>query len=150
MAARSSILAWRIPWTEEPGGLQSMGSQRVRHNWATNGYLLLLRININKFTGAEVHILLQEISFLARMGPADVQPTAAGARWDLASLWTWALGYGVPGYMQIGDAASRYRPKSALTSENSQPWIPYNALVALHLSNLMLHFTKYKCIFLSG
>ena len=31
MATHSSILAWRIPWTEEPGGLQSMGSQRVRH-----------------------------------------------------------------------------------------------------------------------
>ena len=31
MATRSSILAWRIPWTEEPGLLQSMGSQRVRH-----------------------------------------------------------------------------------------------------------------------
>ena len=31
----SSICAWRIPWTEEPGGLQSMGSQRVRHDWAT-------------------------------------------------------------------------------------------------------------------
>ena len=30
MAPHSSILAWRIPWTEEPGGLQSMGSQRVR------------------------------------------------------------------------------------------------------------------------
>ena len=29
MATQSSILAWRIPWTEEPGGLQSMGSQRV-------------------------------------------------------------------------------------------------------------------------
>ena len=29
----STILAWRIPWTEEPGGLQSMGSQRVRHDW---------------------------------------------------------------------------------------------------------------------
>ena len=28
----SSILAWKIPWTKEPGGLQSMGSQRVRHN----------------------------------------------------------------------------------------------------------------------
>ena len=36
MATHSSILAWRIPWTEEPGGLQSMGSQRVRYNWATN------------------------------------------------------------------------------------------------------------------
>ena len=32
MATHSSVLAWRIPWTEEPGGLQSMGSQRVRHN----------------------------------------------------------------------------------------------------------------------
>ena len=33
MATCSSILAWRIPWTEEPGGLQSMGSQRVGHDW---------------------------------------------------------------------------------------------------------------------
>ena len=32
MATHSSILSWRIPWTEEPGGLQSMGSQRVKHN----------------------------------------------------------------------------------------------------------------------
>ena len=32
MAIYSDILAWRIPWTEEPGGLQSMGLQRVRHN----------------------------------------------------------------------------------------------------------------------
>ena len=32
MPAHSSTLAWKIPWTEEPGGLQSMGSQRVGHN----------------------------------------------------------------------------------------------------------------------
>ena len=32
MATHSSILAWRIPWTEEPGGLQSIGSLRVQHN----------------------------------------------------------------------------------------------------------------------
>ena len=32
MATHSSILAWRIPWTEEPGGLQSMGSQRLGHD----------------------------------------------------------------------------------------------------------------------
>ena len=32
MATHSSILSWRIPWTEEPGGLQSTGSQRVRHD----------------------------------------------------------------------------------------------------------------------
>ena len=35
MATHSSIVAWRIPWTEEPGGLWAMGSQRVRHDWAT-------------------------------------------------------------------------------------------------------------------
>ena len=32
MATHSSVLAWRIPWTEEPGGLQSMGSQRFGHD----------------------------------------------------------------------------------------------------------------------
>ena len=35
MVTHSSILAWKIPWTEEPGGLQSMESQRVRHNLVT-------------------------------------------------------------------------------------------------------------------
>ena len=35
-ATHSSILAWRIPQTEEPGGIQSIGSQRVRHNWVTS------------------------------------------------------------------------------------------------------------------
>ena len=39
MATHSSILAWRIPWTEEPGRLQSMGSPRVGHNWATNTFI---------------------------------------------------------------------------------------------------------------
>ena len=38
MTTHSSVLAWWIPWTEEPGGLQLMRSQRVRHNRATNTY----------------------------------------------------------------------------------------------------------------
>ena len=38
MATHFSILAWRIPWTEEPGRLYSMGLQIVRHDWATNTY----------------------------------------------------------------------------------------------------------------
>ena len=36
MATHSSILAWKIPWAEEPGGLQSVGLQRVGHSWVTN------------------------------------------------------------------------------------------------------------------
>ena len=35
MANHSIVLAWKIPWTEEPGKLQSMGSQKVGYNWAT-------------------------------------------------------------------------------------------------------------------
>ena len=44
-AAHSSILTQEIPWTEEPGGLQSMGSQRARHDWATK--------NINELINTE-------------------------------------------------------------------------------------------------
>ena len=44
MAALSSILVSRIPWTEEPGGLQSMGSQRVGQNWATNTDICVIHI----------------------------------------------------------------------------------------------------------
>ena len=36
MAIHSSVLAWRIPWTEKPGGLQFMGSQRIGHDCVTN------------------------------------------------------------------------------------------------------------------
>ena len=36
IATHSSILAWKIPWTEEPSSLQSIASQRVRHDWSTH------------------------------------------------------------------------------------------------------------------
>ena len=42
MATHSSILPWRIPWTEEPGGLQSMGLQRVRHD--SSSYLMTNKV----------------------------------------------------------------------------------------------------------
>ena len=47
MAALSSIFALRIPWTEEPGRIQSMGSQRVRHNWTNN----TLTFQLKSFSG---------------------------------------------------------------------------------------------------
>ena len=55
MATHSSILAWRIPWTEEPGRLQSTGSQRVRHNWATS---LSLSLSVS-ISGRETSTILQ-------------------------------------------------------------------------------------------
>ena len=47
-AAHSSTLAWKIPWTEKPGRLLSMGLQRVRHNWDTSLSLLVLSIIENQ------------------------------------------------------------------------------------------------------
>ena len=52
MATHSSILAWRMPWTEELDGLQSMGSQRVRHDWAINISLTSLCSQKSKCGGA--------------------------------------------------------------------------------------------------
>ena len=46
MATHSSILAWRIPWIEEPGRLQSMGLQRVGHDWATSLHLASLQLHV--------------------------------------------------------------------------------------------------------
>ena len=45
MATHSSTLAWKIPWTEEPGRLQYMGSQRVGHDWATSQAQYTLRVH---------------------------------------------------------------------------------------------------------
>ena len=56
MAAQSNILAWRIPRTEEPGGLQSMGSQRFGHYWITHAqrssFLFLLAVSSYLFLTA--------------------------------------------------------------------------------------------------
>ena len=46
MATHSSIIAWRIPWTEEPGVLQSMGSQRIGHDWVIETFPLLWTIPV--------------------------------------------------------------------------------------------------------
>ena len=46
LATHFSILAWRIPWTEEPGGLQPMGWQVIAHDWATNTFFSLSDIMI--------------------------------------------------------------------------------------------------------
>ena len=54
MIAHSSILAWRIPWTEEHGGLQSMGLQRVRLDWETYTFTFHFQIT-SYFSGFDRH-----------------------------------------------------------------------------------------------
>ena len=65
MATHSSILAWRIPWTEEPSRLQSMGSQRVRHDWATSlHFSLSLQIFSFSFKYSRISFITSWISKL--------------------------------------------------------------------------------------
>ena len=56
IAIHSSTLAWWIPWREEPGRLQSMGSQRVGHDWATSLSLSQLEIYIHTFKPFETYL----------------------------------------------------------------------------------------------
>ena len=65
IATHSSILTWRIPWTEEPGGLQSMGSQRVRLNW-------------NNLAAAAA----KELQLCLTVRPHRWQPTRILCPWD--------------------------------------------------------------------
>ena len=57
MAPHSSTLAWKIPWMEEPGGLQSISSQRVGHCWLTNTHTYSLPAVLNWFTQICIKIL---------------------------------------------------------------------------------------------
>ena len=87
MATHSSMLVWRIPWTEEPGGPQSMGSQRVRQDWATNTLLTdqgtrLVCSYIRKaplvmslsFYFRALHTPLDGMSFLCPRSPSGLAP----------------------------------------------------------------------------
>ena len=76
MATYSSVLVWRIPWTEEPGGLHSIRSERVRHNWSnlacTHNYPSFLS-SMGKF-GVSDYIIL--CKFLLESGlQANSSPT---------------------------------------------------------------------------
>ena len=64
MATHSSSLAWRIPWTEEPGGLPSMGSQRVRHFHfqRVSDFTFFLSFFLRSFSDTEILRFVEKIS----------------------------------------------------------------------------------------
>ena len=90
MAPHSSTLAWKIPWMEEPGGLQSMGSLRVGHDWATS-------LSLFHFHALEKKMATHS-SILAWRIPGTGEPGGlmsmgsgrVGQDWT-TSLWIWIL-----------------------------------------------------------
>ena len=80
MANHSSILAWRIPWTKEPGGLHPMGLQRVEHDWATNTFILIPELGY-QFRSVQ---LLSYVQLFAT-------PWAAACQSSLSITNSWSL-----------------------------------------------------------
>ena len=75
MATPSSVLAWEIPWTEEPGGLQSMGSKRVEHDLVTKQHQEFIAVSPSPCT-----IYIYVNSFI----PVQVRVTKSNPQWMLA------------------------------------------------------------------
>ena len=74
MAICSNILAWEIPWTEETGRLQSMGLQRLRHDWVTLSYDMVI---MSPFIGSRVCI-----SVLMTLSLATLLILISGQKWE--------------------------------------------------------------------
>ena len=92
MATHPSILAWRIPWTEEPCGLESMGSQRVRHNWATHAHRVDLQCCVSFRSTANCTHTDLVIFILTSNGKIWMDFLASSASPDLSTHQAWFPG----------------------------------------------------------
>ena len=78
MAIHSSILAWKIPRKEEPGGLQSMGLQRVRYDWVTSLFCFLGRLQTVKTSG-QISMTLTNLHHWPKGGDSEI--FSSGLSW---------------------------------------------------------------------
>ena len=88
MATHSSILAWRIPWTEEPGRLQSMGSQRVRRDWSDLVCMRVLSSGKTTKCGQDNNL---SMPFMLEHWLADGYQPAAGRHSNYHCKWEAAV-----------------------------------------------------------
>ena len=87
MASHSSVLAWKTKWTEEPGGLQFMGSQIVRHHWATNwAHIHMLQFSSVQFSHSIVSDSLRSNGLQHARHPCPT-PTPATYSSSCPSSW---------------------------------------------------------------
>ena len=82
MVTYFSSLAWKIPWTEEPGGLQSMGSQTARHNWSVLAHTHILQVYNRVYSFYSFVLLLMNIGL-----------SSQGYGFSSSHVWMWELDY---------------------------------------------------------
>ena len=113
LATHSNILAWRIPWTEDPGRLQSMGSLRVGHNWATSPSLFTFMHWRRKWQPTPVFL----------PGESQGWGSLVGFRLWVIQSWTWLK--------QLSSIYKRneYRNWVLISQCTAKPWEAINAQI---------------------
>ena len=137
MAAHSSILAWKISWTEEPGGLQSMGSQRVGHDWATDTYLTRSSSHSSLVAQRVKHLPAMQETWVRSLGQEDPLEKEMATH---SSTLAWKIPWTEkPGRLQSMGSQSRTR-LSDFTSSHSKT----------HCSNLVITLTQRRGVLWMG
>ena len=95
MATHSSILAWRTPWTEEPGGLQSIGLQRVGHNWSdTAQHSIAIKMRRSR----RQHTNRSDRNVRHNLGGTPERPQVSCAKWGYKKSAPWNRAISQPGW----------------------------------------------------
>ena len=127
MATHSSVLAWKIPWTEEPGRLQSMGLQRSGHYWATSHSFNLFGLQIWLDSKWEILFLKQKRNRKGHLSCCGQQFITGGpgglpgAQAVVASLWSVHSRGAFAWKQTVG-----FRPRQTCTQ-----WRPFHLLAVL-------------------
>ena len=137
MVNHSSILAWRIPWTEKPGELQSMGSQRVGHNWVTS-LSLSLWVCRHKGTGKNNYgkVLPQGCKWASRLPfffsffhvISVLKHSASGRRFNT----------------EVSHANAESTPNAALSQPEKTEWVQHQARILPPSSTEMCALASWR------
>ena len=151
MAPHSSTLAWKIPWTEEPGRLQSMGSRRVGHNWETSLSLFLSCTGEGNGNPLQYSFFFFHSSILAWRIPGTGKPGGlpsmgshrVGHDWsDLAAAARVHCVVVSSLHMCLGTCIM----SSSSRATNAFNKISHFPFVKMHLSFTMLHIACSECL----
>ena len=138
MATHSTILAWRIPWTEEPGGLQSIRSQRVGHDWRDRTRTHL-RKTLMKPCGVKTKIQCVSQGFLWSLRKKEASLISIGAR-SLCDHWP---GVSFLSNLQINQNATCHKSCEIL----SLPWKYDSWCMSKEIGQIQQNFQGKLCIF---